>query len=477
MSDFPTQLLINGQWLDGSGAKRLAIVNPATEETFAEVCSATADEIGQAAEAGQAAFESGWRDMPPGERTRLLRNLAKRIHENVETLAQLETRNVGKPIGDARWEADAGAKVFDYYAGAIGHLCGQTIPVARGGFDFTLRQPMGVIAAITPWNFPFLIACWKVAPALAAGNSVVLKPASLTPLTTLMLGQLAQEAGLPDGVLQVVPGSGSEAGNALATHPLVRKIGFTGSTEVGATIMKLAADDIKRVSLELGGKSPNIVFADADWQRAAAESPMSVFANTGQDCCARSRMFIEQSIFDGFVDQFVAATESLKIGDPTDEATQVGPMVSAAQRELSESYIAGARDSGREIRTGGDRPNGSGFYLNPAVVTGVETEDRAWREEIFGPVVCLRPFTDETEMLREVNDTNFGLSGSVWSNDLSRALRVARRVESGVISINSHSSVHTEAPFGGFKRSGLGRDLGMSAMEACTEVKNIYVGE
>ena len=392
MSDFPTQLLINGQWLDGSGAKRLAIVNPATEETFAEVCSATADEIGQAAEAGQAAFESGWRDMPPGERTRLLRNLAKRIHENVETLAQLETRNVGKPIGDARWEADAGAKVFDYYAGAIGHLCGQTTPVARGGLDFPLRQPMG-------------------------------------------------------------------------------------STEVGATIMKLAADDIKRVSLELGGKSPNIVFADADWQRAAAESPMSVFANTGQDCCARSRMFIEQSVFDGFVDQFVAATESLKIGDPMDEATQVGPMVSAAQRELSESYIAGARDAGREIRTGGDRPNGGGFYLNPAVVTGVETEDRAWREEIFGPVVCLRPFTDETEMLREVNDTNFGLSGSVWSNDLSRALRVARQVESGVISINSHSSVHTEAPFGGFKRSGLGRDLGMSAMEACTEVKNIYVGE
>ena len=292
-----------------------------------------------------------------------------------------------------------------------------------------------------------------------------------------MLGQLAQEAGLPDGVLQVLPGSGAEAGNALATHPLVRKIGFTGSTEVGATIMKLAADDIKRVSLELGGKSPNIVFADADWQRAAAESPMSVFANTGQDCCARSRMFIEQPVFDAFVDRFTAATNALKIGDPTDEDTQVGPMVSAAQRELSESYIAGVRASGREIRTGGDRPSGGGFYLNPAVVTGVETGDRAWSEEIFGPVVCLRPFTDETEMLREVNDTNFGLSGSVWSNDLSRALRVARQVESGVISINSHSSVHTEAPFGGFKRSGLGRDLGMSAIEACTEVKNIYVGE
>ncbi len=477
MSKFPTQLLINGQWLNGSGAKRLAIINPATEETFAEVSAATPDEIGQAVETAQAAFESGWRDMPPGQRAELLHGLAKCIRDNTESIAQLETRNVGKPIGDARWEVDAGAKVFEYYAGAIGHLCGQTIPVARGGFDFTLRQPMGVIAAITPWNFPFLIACWKVAPALAAGNSVVLKPASLTPLTALRLGQLTQEAGLPNGVLQVLPGSGAEAGNALATHPLVRKIGFTGSTEVGATIMKLAADDIKRVSLELGGKSPNIVFADADWQRAAAESPMSVFANTGQDCCARSRMFIEQPIFDDFVDHFVAATEALKIGNPTDDTTQVGPMVCASQRELSESFVNEARNEGRNIRTGGDRPDGNGFYLNPAVITGSETGDRAWREEIFGPVVCLRPFTDEGEMLQEVNDTNFGLSGTVWSKDLNRALRVARQVESGVISVNSHSSVHTEAPFGGFKRSGLGRDLGMSAMEACTEVKNIYVGE
>ena len=477
MSEFPTQLLINGQWLNGSGTNRLAIINPATEEPFADVSSATPDEIGEAVEAAQAAFVSGWRDMAPGQRAELLHGLAKRIRENTESIAQLETRNVGKPIGDARWEVDAGAKVFEYYAGAIGHLCGQTIPVARGGFDFTLRQPMGVIAAITPWNFPFLIACWKVAPALAAGNAVVLKPASLTPLTALRLGQLAQEAGLPDGVLQVLPGSGSKAGNALATHPLVRKIGFTGSTEVGSTIMKLAADDIKRVSLELGGKSPNIVFADADWQRAAAESPMSVFANTGQDCCARSRMFIEQPIFDDFVDHFVAATEALKIGNPTDDTTQVGPMVCASQRELSESFVNEARNEGRNIRTGGDRPDGNGFYLNPAVITGSETGDRAWREEIFGPVVCLRPFTDEGEMLQEVNDTNFGLSGTVWSKDLNRALRVARQVESGVISVNSHSSVHTEAPFGGFKRSGLGRDLGMSAMEACTEVKNIYVGE
>ena len=477
MNTFSTKLLLNGQWLEGSGASKLVVTNPATEETFAEVSSATVDDIGQAAEAGQTAFESNWRDMPPGQRAELLHGIAKLIRENTETIAQLETRNVGKPICDARWEIDAGAKVFEYYAGAIGHLCGQTIPVARGGFDFTLRQPMGVIAAITPWNFPFLIACWKVAPALAAGNSVILKPASLTPLTALFLGQLAQEAGLPDGVLQVLPGSGYEAGNALATHPLIRKIGFTGSTEVGSKIMKLAADDIKRVSLELGGKSPNIVFADADWQRAASESPMSVFANTGQDCCARSRMFIEQSIFDDFVSQFVAATENLNIGDPLLNETQIGPMINSAQRELSESFIAEAKGDGCNILTGGERLNESGFYLKPAVITGAKTNDRIWREEIFGPVVCLRPFSDETEMISEVNDTSFGLSGSVWSKDLNRALRVANRVESGVISINSHSSVHTEAPFGGFKSSGLGRDLGMSAMESCTEVKNIYVGE
>jgi len=472
VSDFPTQLLIGGQWHDGSGDRRLAIVNPATEETFAEVSSATAGEIGQAAEAGQAAFESGWRDMPPGQRAELLHGLAKRIRDNVEAIAQLETRNVGKPIGDARWEADAGAKVFEYYAGAIGHLCGRTIPVARGGFDFTLRQPMGVIAAITPWNFPFLIACWKVAPALAAGNSVVLKPASLTPLTALLLGQLAREAGLPDGVLQVLPGAGSEAGNALATHPLVRKIGFTGSTEVGAKIMKLAADDIKRVSLELGGKSPNIVFADADWQRAAAESPMSVFANTGQDCCARSRMFIEQSIFDDFVNQFVAATESLKIGDPTLDETQLGPMVSAAQREISESFVTEARGAGRDIRTGGDRPDGSGFYLNPAVIIGVEIGDRAWREEAFGPVVVVLAHDGDDEAVAIANDSAYGLYSYVYAGDMARAYRIARRLESGNVALNSIVP-HPNAPFGGFKESGIGRDRGIAGLEAYSEVQAI----
>jgi betaine-aldehyde dehydrogenase len=336
---------------------------------------------------------------------------------------------------------------------------------------------MGVVAAIVPWNFPFPIACWKVAPALAAGNTVVLKPASQSPLTAIRLGQLAHQAGLPPGVLQVVPGPGSAIGDALATHPLVRKISFTGSTEIGSRLMGLAARDLKRVSLELGGKSPNIIFADADLERAAASSPMSVFANAGQDCCARSRVFVEQPVFDRFVELFVAATRQLRVDDPARDTTQIGPLVSAGQREVAEEFIENARQAGRRIASGGRRPLPKGFFLEPTVLLGVEPADRVWREEVFGPVVCIRPFTTEEQMLREVNESRYGLSGSLWTNDLKRALRVSRRVESGVISINSHSSVHVEAPFGGFKQSGLGRDLGMAALEGYTELKNIYVAE
>jgi len=328
-----------------------------------------------------------------------------------------------------------------------------------------------------PWNFPFPIACWKVAPALAAGNAVVLKPASQSPLTAILLGQLAHAAGLPAGVLQVIPGAGSAIGDALATHPLIRKVSFTGSTEIGSRLMGLAARDIKRVSLELGGKSPNIVFADADVERAAATSPMSVFANTGQDCCARSRMFIERRVFEQFVEGFVAATRKLVVDDPAKDTTQIGPLVSARQRELSEEYVASARKAGRAVACGGNRPRPKGFYLEPTVLLGVEPSDAVWQEEVFGPVVCLRPFEEEADMLKEVNDSRYGLSGSLWTNDLKRALRVSRRVESGVLSINSHSSVHVEAPFGGFKQSGLGRDLGLAALEGYTELKNIYVGD
>ena len=473
----PTQLFLDGAFRDSASGRRSTLINPATEEAFAEVAAAEVADVGTAVESARRAWESGWRDLTPGKRTEVLFNVARVLRENVERIAQLETLHIGKPISDARDEAALGARVFEYYAGAITQFCGQTIPVARGGFDFTLRQPMGVVAAIVPWNFPFPIACWKAAPALAAGNCVVLKPASLSPLTALLLGQLAYEAGLPPGALQVLAGAGSAIGDALVTHPLVRKISFTGSTAVGSRIMELAARDLKRVSLELGGKSPNIVFGDADWQRAAETSPMSVFANTGQDCCARSRVFVERAIYEPFVERFVAATKKLNVGDPTKAETQLGPLVSAGQRAAVEEYLGDARGRGSKFACGGGRAQSKGYYLEPTVLLGVDPADRCWREEIFGPVVCVRPFEDEAAMLREVNASPYGLSGSVWTNDLRRALRVARAVESGVLSVNSHSSVHVEAPFGGFKQSGIGRDLGMAAMDGYTELKNVYIGE
>jgi betaine-aldehyde dehydrogenase len=477
MIDYPTQLFLNGQLRDSREGKRLPQVNPATEEVFTEVAAASRADVDAAVEGAHRAYEQSWRDLIPRRRTEILFQIARLIREQCERLAQLESRNIGKPIADARDEVLLGARVFEYYAGAITKFFGHTIPVARGGFDFTLRQPLGVVAAIVPWNFPFPIACWKAAPALAAGNCVVLKPATQSPLTALLLGQLAHEAGLPAGVLQVLSGEGREIGDALVAHPLVRKISFTGSTEIGSRIMALAARDLKRVSLELGGKSPNIVFADADLDQAASSSPMSVFANTGQDCCARSRVFVERPIFDRFVEKFVAATKELHVGDPSQETTQIGPLVSAGQRQTVEEFLAEAKRAGRVVATGGSRAFQKGFYLEPTVLLQVEPGDRCWREEIFGPVVCIRPFEDEKEMLREVNDSRYGLSGSLWTNDLKRALRVARQVESGVLSINSHSSVHVEAPFGGFKQSGIGRDLGMNAMEGYTELKNVYVAE
>jgi acyl-CoA reductase-like NAD-dependent aldehyde dehydrogenase len=477
MTELPSRPFINGEFRQPAAEKRLELVNPADGEVIAEVSAAGVAEIHFAVEEANRAFQEQWRDISPGKRTEILFNIAKHIRDNAERLAQAEMRNIGKPIADARDEIALGARVFEYYAGAVTKFFGQTIPVSRGGFDFTLRQPLGVVAAIVPWNFPFPIACWKVAPALAAGNTVVLKPASLSPLTALMLGEIAAAAGLPAGVLQVVPGSGSNVGDALVTHPMVRKISFTGSTEIGRRIMELAAKGIKRISLELGGKSPNIVFADADLEQAAAQSPSSVFANTGQDCCARSRIFVERRIYKEFTERFVAATRKLVVDDPAKESTQLGPMVSKGQRESVEEFIISAREAGRTISCGGERVFQKGAYFQPTVICEPDVNDRVWREEVFGPVACIRPFDKEEAMIAEVNDSPYGLSGSIWTNDLKRALRVARKVESGVLSINCNNSVHVEAPFGGFKQSGIGRDLGMSAMEGYTELKNIYIAE
>jgi betaine-aldehyde dehydrogenase len=472
----PKDLFINNAYAPASDEKRIAQVNPHTEEPFTEIAAATVADLNRAVEAADKTFRQSWRDLPPGKRTEIMFQIAAQIRANLEQLAQWETQNIGKPIADARDEIALGARIFEYYAGAITKFFGHTIPVSRGGLDFTLRQPMGAVAAIVPWNFPFPIACWKVAPALAAGNTVILKPATNSPITALALGELAAQAGLPAGALQILPGSGSAIGDALVTHPLIRKISFTGSTAVGSRIMQLAAKDLKRVSLELGGKSPNIVFADSDLRRAATSSPMSVFANTGQDCCARSRTFVEASAYEEFVHHFTEATKQIKVGDPSDDKTQVGPMVSGKQRQAVEEYIESAKGARRKI-VGGGRSISKGAYLDPAIILDVQTEDKVWREEIFGPVVCIRPFTDEAQMLAEVNASPYGLSGSLWTNNISRAIRVAKQIESGVISINSHSSVHVEAPFGGYKQSGLGRDLGMHSLEGFTELKNIYIAE
>ncbi|MBL9166780.1 MAG: aldehyde dehydrogenase [Verrucomicrobiales bacterium] len=477
MQTTPNRPFIDGAWHPAQSNRPARLINPATGQPFAEVASADPADLEKAIQSAQTAWESGWRDLAPGKRTEILFNVARVLRENLEHIAQLEMLQIGKPISDARDEAGLGARVFEYYAGAVTKFFGQTIPVSRGGLDFTLKQSMGVVAAIVPWNFPFPIACWKVAPALAAGNCVILKPASISPLTALLLGELAHSAGLPPGVLQVIPGSGSTIGDALVTHPLVRKVSFTGSTEVGRRIMELCSRDLKRISLELGGKSPNIVFADSDWRKAAEASPLSVFANTGQDCCARSRLFVEQSIHDEFVEIFVAATRQLKVGDPSLPDTQLGPLVSADQRTTVEQFLNDARSQGTRFACGGDRPSGPGYYLNPAVLLNPGRQDRCWKEEIFGPVVAIVPFTQEAEMIREVNASPYGLSGSIWTNDLRRAIRVSRLVQSGVLSVNTHSSVHVEAPFGGFKTSGIGRDLGMGAMDGYTELKNIYIAD
>ncbi|MDA1272671.1 MAG: aldehyde dehydrogenase family protein [Verrucomicrobia bacterium] len=473
--NFPTEPFLNGAFRDPASKNRTTLINPATEEPLCDVAAASVEEVNFAVQSASEVWHSTWRDMKPGKRAEILFSIARVLRENSERIARLECAQIGKPISDARDEAALGARVFEYYAGAIGKFCGQTIPVASGGFDFTLRQPMGVVAAIVPWNFPFPIACWKVAPALAAGNSVVLKPASLSPLTALVLGELAHAAGLPAGALQVLPGSGSSIGDALVTNALVRKVSFTGSTEVGRRIMELASRDLKRISLELGGKSPNIVFADSDWRLAAESSPMSVFANTGQDCCARSRVFVEKSIFEAFVEVFLDATRKLVVGDPEKDETQLGPLVSSGQRVVVEEFLADARARGNKFACGGGRLFSKGYFLEPTVLLEVGKEDRCWREEIFGPVVCITPFEEEARMIQDVNASPYGLSGSIWTNDLRRAIRVSRAVESGVLSVNSHSSLHVEAPFGGFKQSGIGRDLGMHAMEGYTELKNVYV--
>jgi betaine-aldehyde dehydrogenase len=446
----------------------IEVIEPASAEVMAEVPRAGVEEVDAAVARAKAAFPA-WRAVDPGERAKLLHGLADRLGESAGDLAVIEARNAGKPIGDARGEIAMVVDCFRYYAAAPERLLGQTIPVA-GGVDMTFREPLGVVGLIVPWNFPLVITSWKTAPALAAGNTVVIKPAELTPLTAIELERIALEAGIPEGVLNVVPGPGSVCGQRLVEHPDVAKIAFTGSTEVGRGIAAGAAGTIKRVTLELGGKSANVVFADADIEAAAAAAPAAVFGNAGQDCCARSRILVEREAVDDFMAALERTVESMVVGDPLDEATEMGPLISASHRETVASFL----DDEAPVAFRGEAPDGPGFWFPPTVLEPTTNEVRASREEIFGPVAAVIPFDGEAEAIAIANDTIYGLSGSIWSGDGGRALRVARALETGVISINSNSSVRVSTPFGGFKQSGVGRELGPDALEHYTDVKNVF---
>lgn len=445
------------------------VISPIDGSVITTVSLADETAVDEAVERARAAHPA-WRALPPSERAALLRRFADLVEQDIDHLADLEVANAGHTIGNARWEAGNVANVLRYYSAAPERLAGRQIPVA-GGINITFKEPIGVVGVIAPWNFPMPIAVWGFAPALAAGNCVVLKPAELTPLTAMRLAELATQSGLPDGVFQVLVGSGRVAGERIVTHPGVGKVVFTGSTTIGTHVMASAAAQVKSVTLELGGKNANIVFADSDLPAAAASAPGAAFDNAGQDCCSRSRVLVQRSVFDQFMELLEPAVQSFIAGDPRDTKTSMGPLISAEHRDKVASYLDGTA----KIAFQGSAPTGDGFWVPPTVLAPVDTDSRQWHDEIFGPVLCVVPFDTEADAIEMANDTPYGLSGSLWTRDLSRALRVARAWETGNLSVNSHSSVRYWTPFGGFKQSGLGRELGPDAVDAFTETKNVFI--